>query len=366
MKTNRLNEILNRISSDTWPERFTELVREHLGIDLETTYGPRRLSHPVMVAPGQLTLRESQVMKIKRSGYAGCVLKSLVGEDQKGHCSMSFQRKKATWINTVYAEHDQLGRYPIIHWDGRADTRNLEDYLVFAKQTHWLDGPDFFIAASLLCHLPGPDEEFRQEEWHYSTKGLKEAGYQIIEIDFCPSLKIGNSLSEKENVLRWYRTVPGLIKYVDPTIKVFPKLLNLDLGLDFQLEMAQAAVKGGADGLVVANRIFLSSLQLSHGGLELFQRNLTQVKEIHRLFPNLSLSATGGIYSGRQILEYLLAGAKNVQLFSFLMGRVRTSFLLKTGHKFQQVLFELFFNPEEGLLVLMIKKGFTNIRELLG
>ncbi|HOL67309.1 MAG TPA: hypothetical protein PKX93_07640, partial [bacterium] len=226
--------------------------------------------------------------------YAGCILKSAVGEEENGYCSMVFQRKKASWIKTVYDEEDLCGREPIIHWDGRADTRNLDQYLLFARKARSLDDQGFFVGGSLLCHLPGPDEEFHEKEWRFTVGKLQEIGFDTLEIDFCPTLEKESALVEKANILRWYRTVPALVKSVDPGIAVFPKMLNLRWGLDFQLEMASAAVQGGADGLVVANRIYLSELGCTHGGRMLRQQNLLQVREIHRAFPRLPISATGG------------------------------------------------------------------------
>jgi len=302
---------------------------------LKGKYGDFVLKNPILVAPGQLTRTFSQILKIKKAGYGGCVLKSVVGEDKDGNCSMLEMRKPPTYIKTVYDEDDKEKKCPIIHWDGRADTRNLSEYLDFAREAVKLMDENFLIVASILCHLPLPDEDFKKEEWIFTTEKLFEIGYRIFEIDFCPHLRAKDELVEKNNILRWYRHVPSFLKSVSEKIIVYPKILNFDYGMDFQIKMVESSLEGNADGVVVANRIFKKELGTAHGGRELRERNLAMIKEIKKRFPEIKISATGGIYSGKHIIEYMEAGAENVQLLSFLMGRVNID--AEGENKFEKV-----------------------------
>ena len=303
--------------------------------EIKGSYGPYSLKNPILIAPGQLTRNFNQVLKIKKAGYAGCVLKSVVGEDKDGNCSMVRMRKPPTYIKTVYDEDDKERKFPIIHWNGRADTRTLSEYLDFAKETIKLMDESFLIVASILCHLPAPDEDFKKKEWIFTTGRLFEIGYRIFEIDFCPYLKIEDELVEKNNILRWYRQVPSFLKSVSEKIIVYPKILNLDYGMDFQIKMVESSLEGKADGVVIANRIFKKEFGTAHGGRELRERNLKMIKEIKKRFPEIKISATGGIYSGKHIIEYMEAGAENVQLLSFLMGRVKVD--SEGENKFEKV-----------------------------
>jgi len=59
------------------------------------------------------------------------------------------------------------------------------------------------------------------------------------------------------NYMRCWSMYKGnLIKETSLNVHVVPKLLNLDFGLDFQIEMVKAAKCGGVDGAVIANRFF--------------------------------------------------------------------------------------------------------------
>jgi len=337
---------------------LTDLIRRELGLDISARYGPFTLKNPFLVAPGQLTVNIGQIAKIKEAGFAGCVLKSFVGEDPSGACSMGFQRARSTYIRTVYDADDTDGSRPIIHWDGRMDTRTLADYLPFARAAFEMSDDRFLVVCSFLCHLPGPDEAFREDEWAHTLGAFYDAGFRLFEIDFCPSLKKESDLIEQANVLRWYRQAPALMKRLRPDIVVYPKLLNLEFGMEFQVQMAREASEGGADGLVVANRFFRHDINCAHGGRTLFERNLRMVQKIRTAVPEIAISATGGVYSGEEAFAYLREGAENVQILSYLMGKVVRPFAIE-GNRFQQVFHRLLFDGEDGLLACMLRAGVT-------
>lgn len=332
-------------------EKFKDIIKNEIGIDLSSKYGKFKIQHPVLIAPGPLTRERGQIERIKKAGYSGCILKSVVGEDEKGYCSMIDYRKKITYLKTVYDEEGN----PVIKWDGRADTRNLNDYLKFAKDVFNLYDKNFLIVSSILCHLPEKDEEIKREEWIYTTKKLYEIGYRIFEIDFCPSLKKEKKAKDKENILRWYREIPKIIKSAFPDICVFPKILNLDYGIEFEIRMVEESIKGNSDGVVIGNRFFREDINSAFGGRELRERNLKIIKEVKKAFSDFPISGTGGIYTGKHIYEYLKFGAENVQILSYILGKTKRKFLKEKGDRFEKVLYELFFNPEDGLIMEILK-----------
>lgn len=354
-----LEDIYQHYSTDTVPGNIGEIVEQATGICLSARYVDYNLSHPIIVAPGQLTLNLNQVESIRKAGFAGCVLKSVVGESPDGICSMSMQRKKPTSISSFYESYDTQCEYPIIHWNGRCDVRALDDYMTFAKDVKKsVDDGRFVPVASILCHLPLPGEEIKTDEWIHTTKSIFSAGYSHIEIDFCPFLSGDNYTEDQKNVLRWYRICPEIMKSISSDIRVIPKMLNLSWGLDFQIAIAEAAVKGGADGIIVANRIFKPEYGSGHGGEELRHINLAQVREIKKRFPSLHISATGGVYDGRMAFDYLQAGADNIQVLSYLMGKVQTPFE-KCGNKFDKVLHKLLLHPQTGLVAAIIDDAIS-------
>jgi len=335
------------------------LLEKEFDIDISASYLGLNLKNPIIVAPGPLSQRISQIKRAAKAGYGGMVLKSVVGEDKDGNASMKVLRKRSTFARWVYDEEGN----PIFHWNGGLDLRSLKDYLAFARKAFKIGKQNEFpLIASFLCHLPkNVDEEWRVEEWEYTTKKLVEAASVmygdspvILEVDFCPFLKREKLAVDRATVLRWYREVPMLIKEASLNVQVVPKLLNLDFGLDFQVEMAIAAKDGGADGVVIANRFFRKYVVketgeeyfTAHGGRELRILNQRQIREVKKSI-DIPISATGGTYSGKHVAEYLKIGAQNVQVLTYVM---------KNG--FEKAFYNLMFNPEDGFLTLILKERF--------
>jgi len=101
-KVNKIEKLKNIFLKEKLSNDFEKKVREITGIDLSSSYGKFHLKNPVIVAPGQLTRTEKQIAQIKEANFAGCVLKSIVGEDESGNCSMILYRNPPTYLKSVY------------------------------------------------------------------------------------------------------------------------------------------------------------------------------------------------------------------------------------------------------------------------
>jgi dihydroorotate dehydrogenase (fumarate) len=358
------NEILKQISLQLNERRIKDpekLIKEEWGIDLSSSYLCINLRNPVIIAPGPLSQSVAQVKSAAQTGYGGMVLKSVVGEDKKGNASMKSLRTKprfAKWV--VDAEGN-----PVYHWNGGLDLRNLDDYLKFISEAYKIGRElDFPIISSFLCHLPmNIKEEWRVDEWYHTVSSILEAANSsnkdnplILEIDFCPFLKREKIVSGKNIVKRWYKEAPELVKDVSSEIKVIPKVLNLDFGMEFQTEMVKAAQSGKSDGVVIANRFFRKYKDkntneeyfTAHGGKELRELNKEQVAKAKEII-NIPISATGGTYSGRNVYDYMMLGAQNVQMLTYIM---RFGF----EHAFRNIL----LNQENGLVSTILDRGNKN------
>jgi len=356
------------VSLDRLRKKFKEgnvnlgkMLEREFDVEISTSYLGLNLKNPILIAPGPLSQSVSQIKRAANSGYGGMVLKSVVGEDKNGNASMKALRKRSTFARWVY---DDEGN-PVFHWNGGLDLRSFREYLSFAREAFKIGRKeDFPLIASFLCHLPKDvDEEWKIEEWEYTTKKLVETAQTlyrdspvILEIDFCPFLKREKLATDKATVLRWYRETPRLIKETSSNVYVVPKLLNLDFGFDFQMEMVKAAKDGGADGIVIANRFFRrysvketgEEYFTAHGGVELRILNQQQIREAKKIL-DIPISATGGTYSGKHIVEYLKIGAKNVQVLTYVM---------KNG--FERAFEDLMFNLKDGFVTLILKEKFSD------
>jgi hypothetical protein len=231
------------------------------------------------------------------------------------------------------------------------------------------------VIPSVKYHLPRLGEPFRGAEYAFTTSALTAAwgdGPLLVEQDFSPTLAGDALASEKAQVLRWVREVPGEIRRAAPgggPVRVALKLMNARFGDAFQLEMLAAAWASGADALVVFNRLYDHETGVAYGGWDLSERNLrvldlfldsapSRSTPSHAVPPGspVSLSGTGNIGSGRLILEYARRGCESVQLHTFFQLPL-DQYPAATGSRTQRALHALLFHPIDGLVAGMLELG---------
>jgi dihydroorotate dehydrogenase (NAD+) catalytic subunit len=105
-----------------------------------------------------------------------------------------------------------------------------------------------------------------------------------------------------------------------------PLLVKLTPNTTDVVALARAAMEGGADGLSVINTISAMAIDARRrrpriatvfGGLSgpaIKPVALRMVYQIHRALPDAPISGIGGIASGEDVVEFLLAGATTVQV----------------------------------------------------
>jgi hypothetical protein len=158
--------------------------------------------------------------------------------------------------------------------------------------------------------------------------------------------------------------VPTRIR-AQAAVRLAMKIMNARFDDAFQLEMMQAAA--GADALVVFNRLFDLQQGVAYGGPELIDRNL---RVLARLTPGGSpgipeLSGTGGIASGRGILEYARRGCESVQVHTFFQVPLE-EYAATEGSRTQRALHQLVFHPADGLIAVMLELETNGVLERRG
>ena len=335
------------------PHDFPAHVRDTYRINLAARYLGRPLPHPIGKGSGQLSLNSGQLETDADAGLAFAVLKTVIAQDAAGAQSM------AAWaIHESKMKVERRGAGWTVTWKGRGWDRSFDEYLALVR-TGWdltRDG-QLLTVPSVKYHLPRLDEPFRDAEYAFTTDALAKAWGEsplLLEKDFSPTLA-GDQLSdEKTQILRWLREVPQRIR-AHGDVRLSMKLMNARFDDDFQVEMVKAA--GGADALVVFNRLFDPEQGVAYGGPELSDRNL---RVLARLTPGASpgipeFSGTGDIHSGRMIVEYALRGCSSVQLHTFFQLPLE-EYPATDGSRTQRALHALVFDPRDGLIAVMLER----------
>jgi len=352
-----------RFKQRALPRDFPSHVREAYGIDLTGRYLGTTIPHPIGKGSGQLSLNQGQLEVDAEAGLAFAVLKTVIAQDAGGAQSM------AAWaIHEAKMKVERRGGGWTVTWKGRGWDRSFEEYLALARVGGDLtrDG-HLLVVPSVKYHLPRLGEPFKDSEYAFTTRALATAWGEpllLLEKDFSPTLAGDALAGEQEQILRWLREVPVHIR-AQAAVRLAVKVMNARFDDDFQLEMVRAAA--GADALVVFNRLFDAAQGVAYGGPELSERNL---RVLGQLTPGATpgipeLSGTGGISSGRMILEYARRGCESVQLHTFFQLPL-DEYAATDGSRTQRALHQLVFDPVDGLIAGMLELETQGVLERRG
>lgn len=335
------------------PRDFAAHVREAYRIDLSARYLGFELPHPIGKGSGQLSLNTGQLEADRDAGLAFVVLKTVIAQDESGAQAM------AAWAihesrMTVERRTSAAGREGwTVTWKGRGWDRSFADYLALVRAAADLTRSGALIAVpSVKYHLPRLDEPFREAEYRFTTRELAKAwgsGPLPLEKDFSPTLSGDALADDRAQILRWLREVPAQIRAAAP-VRLAVKLMNARFDDDFQLEMLGAA--GGADWLVVFNRLFDAAAGVAYGGWDLSERNL---RVLDRLTPGVrpGLAGTGNIHSGKLIVDYARRGCAAAQLHTFFQLPL-SEYPASAGSRTQRALHKMVFDPADGLIAALL------------
>ncbi len=157
------------------------------------------------------------------------------------------------------------------------------------------------------------------DEYLAVVEGLKEAPIQGLELNIsCPNVKKGG--------LQFGQDPKAVEELVAKVRRVYDGLLVVKLSpVGPTLEVARAAAKAGAEALTVANTYPALVIDLERrkpavaagfGGLSGPAIKPLTLRLVYQVFREVSLPVIGcgGISTGRDVLEYFLAGASAVQV----------------------------------------------------
>ncbi|MDO5138870.1 MAG: NAD-dependent dihydropyrimidine dehydrogenase subunit PreA [Oscillospiraceae bacterium] len=208
----------------------------------------------------------------------------------------------------------------------------------------------------LLVSIMGRDEA----EWAYLAEEISKSGADALELNFsCPNMTEENTGSDvgqiPELVERYTRVVK---EHTDlPVIaKLTPNVAHIE-------ESADAAIRGGADGVAAINTIkslievdidpkdgiFNSSIG-GYSGKAVKPIALRFIAELgkDKNMNGKHISAMGGIETWRDALEFIVLGADSIQI---------TTAVMEYGYR---IIDEL----KDGLALYLAERGYDSVKEI--
>jgi dihydroorotate dehydrogenase (NAD+) catalytic subunit len=304
-------------------------------IDLSVRIGGVSLRNPIILSPGPFGRTPLSLKHLSEAGCGAVCSKTLSSEPWKGNPNPKKMNLSCGWML-----NSEGG--PNIGIDAFAETMmEMKDRI-----------KDSRVIISVVGKTP---EEFVS----LAGKAVR-MGADILDLDItCPNV------SEKGIIDSWQKDLDllyDLIRAVKKAVSV-PLWIKFISAYGTLLEIAKTLERAGADavvplvsvaGMAIDFETGKPSLGFKHGvgiltGPPLKYAELKAVADVRRIV-KIPVIATGGCSSGQDILEYIMAGAKAVEM--------HTVFLQKgIGHAGEMI------SEVSGL---MRKRGWTRLEDLVG
>ena len=263
-------------------------------VDLKTSVGKLEMRNPTMLASGILGETGELLLRVARSGAGAVVTKSIGLEPREGHPNPTVVEMEHGLLNAVGLANPGIDLFK-------------EEMDVATKAEVPVIGSIFGKDATEFAQLAIKMEEYGADavELNLSCPHAEGLGYEIG--------------SEPKNVEEITKEVKGSVK-----IPVFPKLTP---NVKSIVDLADAAAKGGADAVVAINTVRAMAISPEAGmpvlankigglsGTAIRPIGVRCVYEIWKEVP-IPVIGVGGISSGMDALEYIMAGASVVQIGS--------------------------------------------------
>jgi len=312
--------------------------------DLSVNLAGIKSPNPFWLASAPPTNSGYQLMKAFDQGWGGAVWKTLgvpVVNVSSRYGAVNYRDTRMMGFNNIELITDRPLK------DNLKEIEEVKKYF-----------PDHAVVASLMVET--------REEWHQIVRDVENAGADGLELNFgCPhgmcERGMGSAVGQEPKVLE---TITRWVKEVATT----PVIVKLTPNITDITEPALAAYQGGADAVSLINTIqSLVGVDIdnmvpypivdgksTNGGycgpaVKPIAQNMVRscAQMPHGVLP---ISGIGGIENWRDVVEYLLLGATNVQVCTAVMhygfGIVR--------------------EMASGLVQYMQDKGFNSVQEMVG
>lgn len=267
---------------------------------LNVSVGTVALTNPTILASGILGVTPDTMLRVMKNGAAAVVTKSIGSEPRHGHPTPTFVSLETGFLNAMGIPNP-----------GAADFAGEVETLAKGKGT----------GKVVVSIFGGGAEEFGRLAAKLSAKA------DALELNLsCPHLKgYGVEIGR----------VPALVREVVAEVKRnarCPVWAKLSPNVSDIVEVSRAALEGGADALVATNTIGALAISvearrpiLSHGGGGLSGAPLKPIalKAVYDIASELDapIVASGGIATGRDLLEFIMAGATAGEIGSAVVTR---------------------------------------------
>lgn len=284
---------------------------------------------PTALASGILGYSAESLQHVAHSGAGAVVTKSIGVTPRMGYPNPTIVQAESGIINAMGLPNPGIDHY-------------VEE-IRYAKRV---------IHIPLIVSVYG----YTANDYALAAQKAANAGADAIELNVsCPHVKYtGSEIGANPNLL-----TDVVCKTKDVTHK--PLIVKISPNVTDPVEVAQAAVKAGADALTVINTVRALAIDVAtqrpilankRGGLSgpaIKPIALRCVYDIYEALPETPLFGCGGISNWRDATEFFLAGASAVQIGTALSTKAT-----------------VFKDIDRGVATYLKKKQYRSVNEIVG
>ncbi len=294
--------------------------------DLSTRIGELELRNPTMLASGILGISGSLLKRVAKAGAGAVVTKSVGPKERKGNPG-------PVLVDLGYAYLNAMG----------LSNPGIDS---FAEEIRIAKEGGVPVIVSVFGDTP--------DEYAQVAKKAEEAGADAIELNVsCPHEKLVEVCLSAEHLEEVVKAAKKAVK-VPVFVKISPLVPNAG-------EVGKVIEKAGGDCVVATNTMKAMSISLEVrkpvlsakiGGLSGKALKPLALRCVYELYEEVSIPIVGcgGVYSWRDAVEFLMAGAVAVQIGSAVADRG----------------LGIFGEVCKGLDEFLEKEGFKSVKELVG
>jgi dihydroorotate dehydrogenase (NAD+) catalytic subunit len=296
---------------------------------LNTSFAGLKLKNPTVLASGILGYSAESLESIIEGGAGAVVTKSIGLTPRVGYPNPTVVQTKCGLINAMGLPNPGIEAYV-------QEIRHAKTVL----------------SVPLVVSVYG----FSAEEYAVTAKKAAEAGADAVELNVsCPHVKeTGSEIGQNPE------TLTKVVKKVKAKVHK-PVFVKLSPNVTDIAEMAEAAVKAGADALTAINTVSamaidaetaLPVLSNKRGGLSGPAIKPIALRCVYDIYEKVKtpIIGCGGVTSWRDAVEFFLAGASAVQ--------IGTAIALKNPSVFKAI--------NRGVDAYLKKKRFGSVKEIAG
>jgi len=301
-------------------------------LDFSTKIGSKRFSNPIFTASGCASSGQELSQFFPLTQIGAIVTKSIMVKARTGRATPRMAETPSGMLNSIGLQGPGIDTF-------------LE------KDIPWLVEQQ----AKVIVSIAGESVD----EYGVLARRLRSVpGISALEVNIsCPNVE------NRGQVFACHPdTATAVIEMVRRNIGgELPIVAKLSPDVTDIVEIAGAVINAGADGLALINTLLgmvidtntmKPKLAGKTGGLSgpaIRPVAVRIIYQVHQAFPNTPIVGMGGVASGRDALELILAGASAVSVGTATFGNPKAAFDIKNQ-----------------LEMLLLEKGFTDFRDAIG